>query len=158
MKLRLDRFTLIVLAVVVLLLIAAIVTVNLGVRGGRESYRTDNTPQTPVYNAFLALQQGDIPTARAQYSKEVLQEVDGARGYGPLRGESYGYGESARRLRFLETTSDLQDPDRAFVNIAVDTYSGGGLFESGATWTYQRSVEVIREDGTWKINTMEYFY
>lgn len=46
----------------------------------------------------------------------------------------------------------------AFVNIAVDTYSGGGLFESGATWTYQRSVEVIREDGTWKINTMEYFY
>ena len=157
MRIRFDRFTLIVLAVVGVLLVAAVITVNRSGRGAPESYRTDNTPETPVFNAFLALQNGDIATARDQYSAKVLKEVDGNTGYGPLRGESYYPMDAARRLRLLNTRPDPQDENRAYVTAAVDTYASGGLFNSGDTWTSERVVEIVREDNVWKINTMEFF-
>jgi hypothetical protein len=158
-KIRLDKFTVAVLAVVGLLIVAAIVTVS--VRGAEEAsptYRTEDAPETPIYNAFWALRTGDIATARAQYSKKVLEEVASQQGYGPLRGETYTYSDTARRLRVLNVRIDPQDPNRAYVTIAIDVYSTGGLFSSGSTWTSERVVEVIREDGTWKINAQEYFY
>lgn len=159
MKIRLDRFTWIVLAIVGLLIAAAVITVSRG--GGletQESYRTQDAPETPVYNAFLALKNGDLATARAQYSAQVLEEASSEKGYGPLRGETYGYGDTARRLRITDVKIDPQDPDRAYVTVAIDTYSTGGIFNSGDTWTSERTVEVIREDGAWKINAQEYFY
>lgn len=159
MKIRLDRFTIVVLAVVGLLIVAAIFTVsrNSGSEA-QESYRTEDAPETPIYNAFLALKNGDLATARAQYSKSVLEEAAGETGYGPLRGESYGYGDTARRLRVTDVRLDPQDAARAYVNVAIDTYSTGGIFNSGSTWTAERTVEVIREDGAWKINAQEYFW
>jgi hypothetical protein len=158
-NIRFDKFTIIVLAIVGVLIAAAIVTVNrnAGLETS-ERYRTEDAPETPVYNAFLALKNGDIATARAQYSKQVLEEAASERGYGPLRGESYGYGDTARRMRILNVRFDPQDADRAYVTAAIDTYSTGGLFNSGSTWTSERTVEVIREDGAWKINAQEYFY
>lgn len=159
MNIRLDKFTVVVLAIVGLLIVAAVVTVNrnTGVESA-ESYRAEDAPETPVYNAFLALKTGDIATARVQYSQRVLDEAAGERGYGPLRGESYVYGDSARRMRILNVRSDPTDANRAYVTVAIDTYSTGGLFNSGSTWTSERTVEVVREDGAWKINVQEYFY
>lgn len=159
MKIRLDRFTIVVLAVVGLLIVAALFTVsrNSGSEA-QESYRTEDAPETPIYNAFLALKNGDLATARAQYSNSVLEEVAGEAGYGPLRGESYGYGDTARRLRVTDVKLDPQDAARAYVNVAIDTYSTGGIFNSGSTWTFERTVEVIREEGAWKINAQEYFW
>lgn len=159
MNIRLDKFTITVLAIVGLLIAAAVITVNLNAGGeAPETYRTEDAPETPVYNAFLALKSGDIATARAQYSKQVLEEAAGERGYGPLRGESYIYGDSVRRMRIINVNTDPQDANRAYVTVAIDVYSTGGLFNSGSTWTSERTVEVIREDGAWKINAQEYFY
>lgn len=159
MSIRFDKFTIVVLAIVGLLIVAAVFTVNRNSGAETpESYRTEDAPETPVYNAFLALKTGDLATARAQYSAQVLEEAASERGYGPLRGESYGYSDTARRMRILDVRADPQDADRAYVTVAVDTYSTGGLFNRGSTWTMERSVEVIREDGAWKINTQEYFY
>lgn len=159
MKIRLDKFTLAVLAIVGLLVVAAVFTVSRSDDTATpESYRTEDAPETPVYNAFLALKQGDIATARAQYSAQAQEEAASDRGYGPLRGESYGYGDAARRLRVTNVKLDPQNPDRAYVTVAIDTYSTGGLFNSGDTWTSERTVEVIREDDAWKINAQEYFY
>jgi hypothetical protein len=88
----------------------------------------------------------------------VLRDVDTQEGYyGPLRG-SYYSDQTARRLRILKSELDPKNPDRAYVTAAVDTYAGGGLFDSGSTWSSERVVEVVREDGVWKINTQEYFY
>lgn len=159
MKLRIDRFTIIILAVVAALIVAAVFTISRsGGMEAQESYRTEDAPETPVYNAFLALKNGDLATARAQYSQQVLEEASSDKGYGPLRGESYGYGDTARRLRVTDVKVDPQDADRAYVTAAIDTYSTGGIFNSGSTWTSERTVEVIREDGAWKINAQEYFY
>ena len=158
MKLRLDKFTLAVLAVVGLLLVAAVITVNRGSTPAAQEYRTDDAPETPVVNAFLALQQGDIATARKQYSQEVIARADEDKSYGPLSGQTYYGGDSARRLRLIETRSDPEDSNRAFVSIAIDNYNTGGVFNSGSTWTYERVIEVVREDGAWKINVDEFFY
>ncbi|MFM7172696.1 MAG: hypothetical protein ACKO4U_06635 [Caldilinea sp.] len=159
MNIRLDKFTLVVLAVVGILALTAVILVN---RSGNsdelQTYRTEDVPETPVYNAFLAFRKGDIATARAQYSSRVLEEVAGEAGYGPLRGESYLSDETARRLRVLQVNPDLQDAQRAYVTVAIDTYATGGLFEGGSTWSSERTVEVIRENETWKINAQEYFY
>jgi hypothetical protein len=156
-KLRLDKFSLVVLGVVGLLLIAAVVTVSRGREVTNQAYRTDDTPEAPVVNAFLALQNGDLAKARDQYTQAVLTRVDQDPGYGPLRGQNY-YIDSSRRLRVTETRLDPDNADRAYVTAAVDTYSTGGLFSSGSTYTSERVVEVVREDGAWKINVEEYFY
>ncbi|HQY90891.1 hypothetical protein [Caldilinea sp.] len=159
MKIRFDKFTLVVLAIVGLLMVTAVFTVSRS--GGlemQESYRTEDAPDTPVFNAFLALKKGDLATARAQYSAQVLKDAAGDKGYGPLRGETYGYGDAARRLRVTDVKLDPQDADRAYVTVAIDTYSTGGIFNSGSTWTSERTVEVVREDGAWKINAQEYFW
>lgn len=156
-KIRIDRFTLIILAIVGLLIVAAVFTVNQ--RGAaQENYRTEDAPETPIYNAFLALKQGDIAMARAQYSTQVLKEAASETGYGPLHGEAFSYGDAARRLRVTGVKLDPQDANRAYVTVAIDTYTTGGLFNSGDTWTSERTVEVIREDSGWKINAQEYFY
>jgi hypothetical protein len=158
-KIRLDKFTVAVLVVVGLLIAAALVTVNIqGAGEAPPAYRTEDAPETPIYNAFLALKAGDIAMARAQYSKRVLEEVESERGYGPLRGDAYIYGDAARRLRILNVRMDPENANRAYVTVAIDAYATGGLFSSGSTWTSERIVEVVREDGAWKINTQEYFY
>ncbi len=159
MKIRFDKFTIVILAIVGLLIAAAVVTVNMNTGAETpENYRTEDAPETPVFNAFLALKSGDIAMARAQYSQQVLEEAASERGYGPLRGESYGYSDTARRMRVLNVRIDPQDSNRAYVTVAIDVYSTGGIFNSGSTWSSERTVEVIREDGAWKINAQEYFY
>ena len=157
MKLRFDKFTLVVLAVVGLLLVAAVVTVSRTKGPAEQTYRTEDQPETPVVNAFLALQKGDLAKAREQYTQAVLDRVEKDPAYGPLRGQAY-YGDASRRLRVTETRIDPDDPNRAYVTAAVDNYSTGGLFNSGSTYTSERVVEVVREDGAWKINVEEYFY
>lgn len=157
MKLRLDKFTLVVLGVVALLLIAAVVMVGRNTEPEQQAYQTEDNPAAPVVNAFLALQQGDLAMARKQYTQAVLDRDKDDPAYGPLHGQTY-YGDSSRRLRVVETRIDPDTADRAYVTAAVDTYSTGGLFNSGSTWTNERVVEVVREDGAWKINVEEFFY
>jgi hypothetical protein len=161
MKLHFDKFTIGVLVVVGVLLAAAIFTISRTNNSGEPAtYLTEDAPATPVVNAFLAYQDGDIPKARAQYSQEVLDRVDKteAGGYGPLRGEYYGSADANRRLRVLKEQIDDTNPDRAYVTVAIDNYSTGGLFNRGDTWSSERVVEVVREDGAWKLNSEEYFY
>lgn len=157
MRLRLDKFTLAVLALVGLLLVVAVVTVNRKPEQEQQAYRTDNSPEAAVVNAFLALQKGDLAMARKQYSEAVLDRDEKDPAYGPLHGQGY-YSDASRRLRIVETKMDPDNADRAYVTAAVDTYTTGGLFSSGSTYTGERVVEVVREDGTWKINVEEFFY
>jgi hypothetical protein len=157
MNLRIDRFTWVVIAVVVALLVAAIITVNRNAPPDAPAeYRTDDSPETPVFNAFLALQRGDIGTAREQYSERILNDHE--ENYDPFVGRGYVNDSSARRLRVLSTEIDSEDADKALVIIAIDSYYPGGLFGGNNTSTMQRTLQVIREDGQWKLDTDEYFY
>lgn len=162
---KLDRFTWIVIAVVVVILVAAVVTVN--ATGGRgfavDTYLDENSPAAPVFNAFVAFQQGDIPTARRQYSTRILDESLSELGYSPFSDRFVQ--RSARRLRIVEVTPDVSNPDRAYVTVTIDTYSASGFFGTGSTWTRRLVVDVVREpsdteggDALWKLDTPEFFY
>jgi hypothetical protein len=156
---KLDKFTWAVIAVVLLLLVAAIVTVT-STRGSGwadVAYVDDNQPESPVHNAFVALQRGDRTRARAQYSQAVLADIDNERGYDPFSGRAGD--QASRRLRIVGVEIDPDNPDIALVTFVQDTYTrGGGLFGAGNTYSQQRTAEVIREDGQWKINAQEFFW
>jgi hypothetical protein len=109
------------------------------------AYRTADSPETPVYNAFLALQRGDIATARAQYSRRILDQQE--ENYDPFVGRGYIDDRTSRRLRIISTEIDPENPDKALVTIAIDSYSPGGLFGGGYTSSMRRTIQVIREDG-----------
>ncbi len=158
MGLKLDRFTWIVTAIVALLLVAAVVTVNLsrGAGWGNDTYQTDNSPATPVYNAFVAFQKGDVIKARDQYSKSVLDEIQANKGYDPFYNRVNNL--NAQRLRILQVDTDPAHPDHAVVTFVEDNYSNQGLFNSGSSWSRRGNVEVVREAGVWKIDTQEFFY
>ncbi len=158
---KIDKFTAVIIGVVLLLLVAAVVTVNLTDDDGAtvESYLTENEPGTPVHNAFVALQKGDLFTAREQYSARILDEEGPDYDYSPLSGtRNYDSDGTSRRLRILSVEIDDQNPDQALVTFVLDTYRSSGPFGTGSTWSNQSTVEVILEDGTWKLNTPEFFY
>jgi hypothetical protein len=155
---KFDKFTWAVIGVVVLLLVAAVITVNVTGGTGAETreYLPLDTPEAPVYNAFLAFQRGDLTMARQQYSQQVLEEFS-KDGYDPLAGRTSS-SSTSQRLRITKTDVVADDPDRALVSFVQDTYNQGGLFGSGSTWSREGTIEVVREEDGWKINAQEFFW
>jgi hypothetical protein len=163
MRLKFDAFTWIVLAVVALLIAAAVVTVNLGGdRIGRApaAYMDEDSPATPVYNAILAVQQGDLAEARDQFTADALDENE-KRGYDPIANAVTYYANDAasRRVRIVavDDPTDTGDADEAFVTIVEDNFGGGGLF-GRSTYSTERVIRVVREEDGWKVDDPNLFY
>lgn len=158
MRLKLDTFTWVVIAIVAFLVVAAVVTVNLVDNRGISDaqYRTEDEPATPVYNAIVAVQRGDVATARGQFTQATLDEYK-KRGYDPITNNisSYVNDRNNRRVRIVKVQQD--GPDLAYVTIVEDTYSGGGLF-GDTTYSNQRVIRVARVDNQWKIDDPNMFY
>lgn len=158
MRLKFDAFTWVVIAVVAALVVAAVVTVNTGSRfnAGELEYMTGNSPAAPVYNAYIAVQRGDAARARAQFTAGALAEHD-KQGYDPIAQNItfYANDQGSRRVRIVQV--EEENPDEALVTVVEDTYSGGGLF-GRSTWSNQRVIRVVREDGVWKVDTPNMFY
>lgn len=156
---KIDKFTWAVIGVVLLLLVAAVVTVNTtgGVGAEEQEYMALDVPEAPVYNAFLALQRGDLTRARAQYSEAILADFEENGNFDPFTGRSTSPNTS-QRMRILGTEPIADDPDRMLVTFTQDTYNQGGPFGAGSTWSREVTVEVVREEDGWKINTPEYFW
>jgi hypothetical protein len=158
MRLKFDAFTWVVIAVVVALVAAAVVTVNAGspFGSGELDYMEENTPAAPVYNAYIAVQRGDAAEARAQFTDAALAEHD-KRGYDPIAQNIsfYANDQGSRRVRIVQVQEE--NPDEALVTVVEDTYSGGGLF-GRSTWSNQRVIRVARVDGVWKIDDPNMFY
>ena len=154
---KLDRFTWIVLAVVVILLIVAVVTVNRSASPttGTPAYHTADAPETPVYNAFVATERGEHYRAREQYTAAVLEQMERDR-FDPFAA-GYRNSDTSRQLRIVAVEIDEADPNRALVTVIEDNYSPSGPFGSGNTWSNQRTIPVAREDGVWKIDAVELF-
>lgn len=154
---KLDRFTWIVLVAVTALLIAAVVTVNRSASdtGDALAYRTVDAPETPVYNAFVATERGELYRAREQYTATVLEQMERDR-FDPFT-SGYRNSDTSRQLRIVAVEIDEADPNRALVTVIEDNYSPSGPFGSGNTWSNQRTIPVAREDDVWKIDAVELF-
>src|SRR5690606_32592485 len=109
---KLDKFTWAVIGVVVLLLVAAVVTVNMTGGAGvqAQAYLPLDTPEAPVFNGFLAFQRGDLTKAREQYSQQIMAEIGKDAGYDPFSNRTSSM-TSSQRLRILNTEVVPDDPD-----------------------------------------------
>lgn len=158
MSLKLDKFTWSVVAIVVLLLVGAVITVNVtgGAGYGEPEYLAENSPQAAVYNAFVANQKQDSQALNQYFTKAVLDNYGKTNANNkPYSGPNFYVDPTPRRLRILDTK--MQGTDKADVTFSVDRYNSGGPFGSGNTWSNTQVVPVVLEDGTWKIDT-ELFY
>ncbi|MGL4651772.1 MAG: hypothetical protein ACRC1H_20355 [Caldilineaceae bacterium] len=163
MRLKIDAFTWAVIAIVVLLVAAAVLTVNLadGSTADQRIQLPADSPGAPVVAALLAVQDGDVATARAQFTDEVLEQYK-KNGYDPIANAASfaANDQSSRRMRIVEVSqpqADQEAAEVAFVTIAEDNFSGGGLF-GRSTWSNQRVLRVVRVDGDWKIDDTNLFY
>lgn len=161
MGLRLDKFTVAIIALVAILLAVAVFTVN---RAGGPSIaaRTDDSPEATIINAYLALQKTDVTEARSWYSTQVLEEVDSDDNIGSCLRTDTSYPCNAntnQRLRVIQVEPDSSNADRMKVTIAIDNYYDGGPFGGSSVYSGgERVVLVVREDNRWKIDQLEYFY
>jgi hypothetical protein len=152
-----DKFTWAVVAVVILLLVGAILTLSF--TGNRvadtQAYLDEDSPAATVHNAYVALLKNDPITARSFYSADVLAEADRDKVFENRFSGYYGPA-SSQRLRILEV--EMRGDEAALVTIAIDRYNSGGPFGGGSTWTEHQTISLVREDGQWKIDTAVFFY
>jgi hypothetical protein len=156
MSLKMDRFTWAVVIVVLLLLVGAVATLSLTEGRGNpraEDYLLADSPEATVHNAYVAMLNGDITRARQYYSTAILESEDSMF---KNRFDSYYVRDRNQRLRIL--TVERQSEEAALVTIALDNYSTGGLFDGGSTWTQRQTLPLIREEDSWKIDSMVFFY
>ena len=154
---KMDKFTWAIILIVILVLAAAVITVNLtgGEGWGEASYLDENTPEAAVHNAFVAFMNQDYAKARQYYATEVLADDKRTDPF-PGGREVYGPGDTNRRLR-IKGVSYI-DADESMVTIIIDYYYTSGLFSGGNTWSTERVVKVLQEEGEWKIGANEFFY
>lgn len=151
MGMKIDRFTLAIILGVLLLVIAAVVTVLFtGERAGQSTeYLNEDTPEAVVHDAFLATARNEPDVAMSYYSRDVREDDDNLRFR--ERFNYYDSGRTSRRLRILNADIS-EDGDKAYVTVAIDNFHQGGLFDSG-TSTFRRTIPLVREDDAWKIDT-----
>lgn len=163
MRLKIDLFTWVVIAIVLALVVAAVITVNVtGGAAGVQTVQVDAaSPAAPIVAAILAMQKGDAATARTYFTSEILEQYE-KQGYDPIANSANFAlnGEQARRIRIVtvsEAQTDSSGDEIAFVAISEDNFSGGGLFGQ-STWSSQRNLRVRRVDGEWKIDDTNFIY
>lgn len=153
---KMDKFTWVIIIAVMVVLVAAVITVNLtgGEGWGVATYLDEETPEAVVHNAFLAFLNQDVAKARQYYTVEVL-EGDLKRERFP--GERYSdYTDNTNQRLQIKDVNHVADGE-AMVTVVIDYYSSGGLFGGGNTWSRERMLKVIQEEEEWKIDTSEFF-
>lgn len=155
MPLKLDKFTWTIVLVVLLLLIGAVGTILVaGEQPAELTYLNEDRPAAVVHDAYVAFLKSDAATARQYYSQRIVDEADKNNTF---ENHFSPYPDVRnQRLRVLEV--EMQTQETALVEIAVDRYSAGGLFDSSSIWTDRYSLALIREEGQWKIDTQIFFY
>lgn len=174
MRMKFDLFTWVVVGIVAVLVIGAVVTVNVSdSRAESVAYLSGDSPSAPVYNAILAAQRGEIAKAREQFSQGVLDGYAAQPGYDPIANAvaSFANDQNARRIRILKvetvapsevvtdsmTATVAPTGEQAWVTIAEDYFYSGGLL-SRNTWSNQRIIRVVNDNGTWKVDDSNLFY
>jgi len=154
---KMDKFTWAIIIAVIVVLVAAVITVNLtgGDGWGEATYLVEDSPEAVVHNAFLAFLNQDVAKARQYYTAEVLEDdLKGERF--PGERSSYYTDNTNQRLQ-IKNVSHVDDGE-AMVTVVIDYYSSGGLFGGGNTWSRERMLKVIEKEEEWKIDTSEFFY
>ncbi len=142
---------------IVLLIIVAVVAVLALEREQQPSY-PPGSPEAALVDYLDALENGDADRVYALLSRSAREEIE--------RREKEGVGYSFRQeIRYARDS--LRDArvriirverrdDRARLTLAIDRFvsSSPGFppFPSGDRYSYERTVELVLEDGAWKVD------
>lgn len=146
-----DRFLLIILAGIGLIIVMAIVVV-MSQSSGSEQYLSDNTPDGVVHNYFLAMQQKEYEKAYGYLADELKNKPDLDRFIIDI--SNSGIDQEAS----LKIGDVSQTDGYAEVEVAITNYRAGNIFDSGR-YTTNGSV-VLRQDasGEWRLIQFPYPY
>jgi hypothetical protein len=140
-----SRSILLIAAIVIGIVVVAVLVVIAASRP--PTTYPAGSPEATVQGFLAANDDGDPETAYAFFSQSVRDSMsveEYRRAW-----TDYGWEREQDRRVVLEEV-DLRDT-RATVHLRVDVYSGGGPFGS-SRYTYERSVGLVREEGTWRID------
>ena len=142
---------------IVLLILIAVAAVLALEREQQPSY-PPGSPEAALVDYLDALEAGDADRVYALLSQSAREEVE--------RREKEGVGYSFRQeIRYARDT--LRDArvrisrverrdDRATLTLTIDRFSssspGFPPFPSGERYSYERTVELVLEDGAWRVD------
>jgi len=130
-------------AVAALIVIALLVAVVLP---ARPTEYAAGTPEAAFQDFYRAWESGDIDAAYGHLSSNVTGQLTLTE-YRTRDSEQSWQREQDRRLVLLG--ADVTG-ERALLSLRVDAFSGGGL--GGQRSSYERSVRLVRENGSWLID------
>lgn len=126
--------TLIVIAMIVVLVIP-----------DRPATYAPGTPEAAFQSFYSAWEDGDTDAAYEALSAGVTADLD-RNAYRRMDAEQAWQRDQDRRLVLLGV--DVTG-ERAVLRVRVDEFAGGGI--GGGRYSFERSVLLVREDGTWRI-------
>lgn len=130
-------------AIAALIGIAVLVAVVLP---ARPTEYAAGSPEAAFQDFYRAWEDRDIDAAYGHLSSTVTRQLSPSQ-YRIADSDQAWQRDQERRLVLLgsEVTGD-----RAVLDIRVDEFSGGGI--GGQRYSYDRSVRLVRENGTWLID------
>lgn len=144
------QLTIIVVAVLALLAVTVAVVLLAG-RNGTTEYPAD-TPEGAFQRYLAAYEEGDYETAYGYFSERVREDVTLA----DFRSFSGAFGPMATSHRVMldESSADSGDSDRTRLRLIVEYYfeGGGGLYGGSGSFQQPLEVNMVREDGEWRID------
>lgn len=151
------RVVLAVGGAVVLLIVAAVAVVLALERAQQPSY-PPGSPEAALVDYLAAVEAGDADRAYALLSRAAREEIerreDAQVGYSFRQDVRYAR-EAFQDARVRITRVERRD-DRATLTLTIDRFSsstsGFPPFPSGDRYSYERVVELVFEDGAWKID------
>ena len=130
-------------AIAALIVVAVFVVV---VSPDRPATYAAGTPEAAFQAFYAAWEDGDTDGAYGALSSAVAADLDRSE-YRRMDAEQAWQRDQDRRLVLLGV--DITG-ERAVLKVRVDEFNGGGF--GGGRYSFDRSVLLVREDGTWRID------
>ena len=146
------------------LVVATTVLVLLVERRGPPQYPPDS-PEAAIMTYIEALRRNDPEQVLASLSsgaRRVLEQRERIEPYYDFKAELRGAGENLRTARVRIDGVEIRG-ERAVVTLSIERTSAGlepGFpfpIVDGGSYSYQRTLVLVREDGTWKIDELAFY-
>ena len=106
------------------------------------------TPEGAFQSYLHAWEANDLDAAYATFSQRVRTGLS----VDEYRRTARGYDTGADRGRRVVLLDSQVRGDQATIDLRVDQASGGGLFGAQSVWSRTITVDLVRENGAWRLD------
>lgn len=141
------RRTVILLGGVILAVVLAGMVVVLAAGRPAATYPA-GSPEAAFQGFFTAWQARDLDAAYLSFSDRIRGQVTPDE-FRRMDADFSWARDSDRRVVLV---GSVVTGDRATLDLRIDEFSSGGLLGGGGTWSWERSIPLIRENGAWHVD------